>query len=214
MALRPKADWERVEAQYRVGAMSLREIAAEHGITEGAIRKRAKKDGWTRDLAAKVRAKADELVRKDAVRSEVRTETPTESQQIEVEAQAQARVRLAHRSDITRMRALVIRLLAECEAEASDLKDLGEMLRNYDERGQDKLNEAYQKAISLPQRIKGVKELAEAMRVLVALEREAYAMDGAGKDEQPELAEQLAGFIAQIHESGSCRLPVVQRQAK
>lgn len=210
-------DWERIEAQFRVGAMSLREIAAEHGITEGAIRKRAKKDGWTRDLTAKVRAKADELVRKEAVRSAVRTETPTETQQVEVEAQVQARIRIAHRTDITRMRALVLRLLAECEAEAADpdlFDQMGEILRNPDENGQDRLNEAYRKAISLPQRIKGVKELAEALRVLVALEREAYGMDDKGADAPPELAEQLAVFMAQIHESGAGRLPIAPRAPK
>lgn len=49
-------DWERIEADYRAGVLSLREIAAANGITEGAIRKRAKRDGWTRDLGAKIRA--------------------------------------------------------------------------------------------------------------------------------------------------------------
>jgi hypothetical protein len=179
-------DWERIEADYRAGVKSLREIAAAHGITEGAIRKRAKQHGWTRDLKDKVRAKADELVRKELVRTEVRKESATEKETVEVEAQVQARIRLAHRGDITRMRSLVIRLLAECEAEAADpdvFESLGEMLRNPDERGQDKLNEAYHKAISLPQRIKGVKELAEALRVLIALEREAY---GIGVEEKPK----------------------------
>jgi hypothetical protein len=53
-------DWERIEADYRAGVKSLRETAGAHGITEGAIRKRAKQHGWTRDLKDKVRAKADE----------------------------------------------------------------------------------------------------------------------------------------------------------
>jgi len=41
-------DWERIEAGYRAGVMSLRELATLHGITEGAIRKRAKRDEWER----------------------------------------------------------------------------------------------------------------------------------------------------------------------
>lgn len=185
---KPAPDWERIEAGYRVGAKSLREIAAEHGVTEGAIRKRAKRDEWTRDLNVKVRAKADALVRKALVRSEVRKESATEKETVEVEAQVQSRIRLAHRGDITRMRALVLRLLAECEAEAADpgvFGELGEILRNPDERGQDRLNEAYQKAISLPVRIKGVKELADTLRVLVAMEREAYGIDFAESPKAP-----------------------------
>ena len=43
-----KIDWRGIEADYRAGILSLREIAARHGCTEGAIRKRAKRDGWTR----------------------------------------------------------------------------------------------------------------------------------------------------------------------
>lgn len=42
-------DWEAIETAYRAGMMSLREIAAQHGISEGAIRKRAKRDDWSRD---------------------------------------------------------------------------------------------------------------------------------------------------------------------
>ena len=50
-------DWERIEADYRAGLLSVREIAASQGITHGAINKRAKRDGWERDLSAKIKAK-------------------------------------------------------------------------------------------------------------------------------------------------------------
>jgi hypothetical protein len=50
-AAKPAApDWERIELDYRAGVKTLRQIAAEHGITHGAINKRAKRDGWERDL--------------------------------------------------------------------------------------------------------------------------------------------------------------------
>lgn len=198
----PPVDWERVEAQYAVGTMSLREIAADHGnqITEGAIRKRAKKYGWHRDLTVRVRAKADALVRMTAVRStSIADQTPTETQIVEVEAQVQARIRLAHRVDITRMRALAIRLLGECEAETADpdlFAELGEMLRAPDDRGTDKLNDAYHKAISLPQRIKGVKDLADTLKTLVAMEREAFGIDLA-PEAPPEAQELTADRITE-----------------
>ncbi|HAF1584281.1 TPA: hypothetical protein G8M18_001942 [Salmonella enterica] len=53
--------------------MSLREIASHHGISEGAIRKRAKRADWSRDLNARIQQKADDLVRKQEVRKTVRT---------------------------------------------------------------------------------------------------------------------------------------------
>jgi len=42
-------DWISIEGEYRADISSLREIGAKYGITEGAIRKRAKRDGWLRD---------------------------------------------------------------------------------------------------------------------------------------------------------------------
>ena len=46
-----KKDWTTIEAQYHHGRLSVRQIAAQAGLTEGAIRKRARTRGWTRDVA-------------------------------------------------------------------------------------------------------------------------------------------------------------------
>ena len=212
-------DWERIELEFRAGILSLREIASADGnVTEGAIRKRAKRDGWERDLGAKIQARADVLVRKAEVRKEVRTRTTvSERDIIEANAERIAQVRSEHRGDITRMRSLVLKLLGECEAEAADpamFTRLGEILRSPDENGTDRLNDAYQKAISLPQRIKGVKELADTLKVLVALEREAYGLATIEDQKKPELAEQLAGFIGELHQAGAARLQFAPRAPK
>lgn len=186
---RKALDWERIESQYRAGIMSLREIADDHGISEGAIRKRAKRDDWARDLGAKIQQRADDLVRKAEVRAEVRsTQSATDREVIEASALRIAQVRGEHRHDITRMRSLILRLLAECEAEAAEpgvFAGIGDILRAPDDRGMDRLNDAYQKAISLPTRIKGVKELAETMKTLVGLEREAYGIVSAEDAKAP-----------------------------
>jgi hypothetical protein len=55
--------------------LSIREIAAQHGITDTAIRKRAARDGWARDLSKRIQDKAEALVRTAEVRSQVRTES-------------------------------------------------------------------------------------------------------------------------------------------
>ena len=60
---RHKIDWESIRKEYRVGQLSIREIARQSGVSEGAIRKKAKKYGWQRDLTAKVNSKVAELVR-------------------------------------------------------------------------------------------------------------------------------------------------------
>lgn len=50
----PKVDWELVERLYSAGQLSLRQIAAQGGVTLGALQRRIKKEGWTRDLTQKV----------------------------------------------------------------------------------------------------------------------------------------------------------------
>lgn len=45
-------DWERIEADFRAGLLSTREIASAAGVSHTAINKRAKRDGWTRSSAS------------------------------------------------------------------------------------------------------------------------------------------------------------------
>jgi hypothetical protein len=41
-------DWPAVEADYRAGHLSLREMAVRHRCSHSAIANKAKRDGWTR----------------------------------------------------------------------------------------------------------------------------------------------------------------------
>ena len=153
------------------------------GHQRGAIRKRAKRDDWSRDLSERIQEKAEQLVRKEAVRSEVRAErTASEREVVDANAQAVATIRLAHRRDIQRARKITNALLDELEQMADAdtvayLQELGEMLRSPDDNGMDKLNDLYQKVISLPERSKTMKVLAESLRIVVDMERQAFGMN-------------------------------------
>lgn len=176
-----KPDWEAIETAYRAGVMSLREIASQHGISEGAIRKRAKRDDWSRDLNAKIQQKADDLVRKQEVRKQVRNEsTLTERVLIEATAEVIATVRMEHRGDIRRARELTNTLFDELGAQCADvsaLEQLGDIMFDPDDKGRDRLSEIYQKVISLPSRVKSMKDLSDSLKTLIGLEREAYSIE-------------------------------------
>ena len=184
-------DWEAVELDYRAGIRSLREMGAAHGVSHVAISKRAKAHEWERDLSAKIKAKADSLVNRAMVTTSVNTgSTVTERAIIEANAERIAQVRGEHRSDIGRARTLTVAMLIELESQTGNLPalvGLGEMLRSPNEAGADKLNDLYRAVISLPERTKTVKALAEALKHLVGLEREAYDIGGAegGADRKP-----------------------------
>ncbi|HCT7328368.1 TPA: hypothetical protein OT776_002793 [Proteus mirabilis] len=194
MAKRP--DWEAIESAYRAGVMSIREIASQYEITHQAISKRAKKEGWERDLKAKVKARAENLVAKREVASLVATEKAiSERQLIEANAEVIANVRMEHRGDIRRARELTNNLFDELSAECADvpaLRKLGELMFSPDDNGRDKLNEIYHSIISLSERVKSAKALSETLKNLVGLERQAYGLD----DVQPnKTASQLSELM-------------------
>lgn len=193
-------DWEAIERAYRAGLLSIREIASVHDVSHTAINKRAKRDGWDRDLKAKIKAKADSLVSRREVSKEVSSkQAETEREIIELNAEVIANIRMAHRGDISRGRRLTNKLLDELESltDNRDLFDeLGELMREPDDNGQDKRNDLYQRIIDLPGRTKTMKELAETLKTLVGLERQAYDLDakqgGTDEDAISKLMDELS----------------------
>ncbi|MBU9534731.1 hypothetical protein KTE49_30325 [Burkholderia multivorans] len=173
-------DWERIEADYRAGVLSVREIAAAQGISHTAINKRAKAEGWERDLSKRIQAKADALVSRREVSSAVSTETSIPDRVIvEANAEVIARIRLAHRCDIARSRKVAMSLLDELEAVTNDpelFERLGELVLDTGSDAESKLMEAYRRVTSAAGRIDSMKKLAETLKTLIGLEREAYSI--------------------------------------
>ncbi len=190
MAATKKVDYARIEPGWRAGMLSPRQLAAQYTeetgdpVSHAAIVNHFKKAGIDRDLAAKIRAKADAMVTQAMVTGKVTPQPAVpERQVIEDNATQIASVRISHRKDIARARSVAANLLTELELQtgpdaAAMLADLGELMRSPDDKGQDKLAEIYQKVISLPGRVKTMKDLGDSMRVLIGLEREAYGIEG------------------------------------
>lgn len=176
-----KIDWERIEVDYRAGIKTLRDIADEHAISHGAINKRAKRDGWVRDLTAKIQAKAAELVSKSMVSKEVsKTTRILESEIVTANAVNNATIDISHRVGSTFSREVVDSLMQELKdqiADRAEYANLGEMLRNPDAYGNDKLNDIYMKTISFNGRVDSVKKLTDAQKVIIELERRVYKID-------------------------------------
>lgn len=143
---RKPINWEAVEVDYRVGLLTLREMAEAHGVSHVMIAKKAKALGWTRDLSAKIKAKADDLVNRAAVTSSVTK--VTEAEIIEKNGTQSATVQITQRTDIKRARDLNMVLLAEIEMQADPPSE----------------------------RTKTMKAWTESFRALIAMEREAYGI--------------------------------------
>lgn len=202
-------DWEAVECMYRAHVLSTREIARQHGITEGAVRKKAKEHTWGRDLSACVREK----VRNELIRTPVRTADAifaaakqAESTMVDASAAHQVQVVRDHRSVLRRMHSIAVVLLHELEVQTAQralYEELGDLLRTEDENGHDKRNDFYRKIIASANRVDSVKKLAETMKIIVGLERQAFNIG----DNPPPAQDALSALLATIA-SRPTRLPV------
>lgn len=112
---RTQTDWERVEAEYRSGQLSVREIGRRHGVTETAIRKRAKTGGWERDLSDRIRAAVRNEVVRNAVRSEASCEPISEEQMVEAGKARGYKAVEGHLARADRLKALADKLTTELE---------------------------------------------------------------------------------------------------
>jgi hypothetical protein len=168
-------DWAKVEEIYRTGLVSVSEIAREAGLTEGAIRKRAKQGKWKRDLTAKVRAKTGEkLVLALANASESTNQLPrTDEETVELAAQTQVAVVRTHQNAIRRGQEITARLLQELDTTTSRAGEMEEAFAGEDDA---KKKYAMMRAVSLPARAGVMRDLAQAARVWTGLERQAFGI--------------------------------------
>ncbi len=210
---RKRVDYDRIEPGWRAGILSPHQLAALYteetgqSVSHAAILKHFRKHGIPRDLSAKIRAKSDAQVTAALVTNEVTAETLKRDRQIvDSGADALTVVRLTQRKDIQRSRAVSMALLEELEAMVGRdtvelMSQLGELMRKENDRGTDRLNDLYHKIISLPERAKTMKDLGESLRVLVALERQAFGLDDKDNATTDRLTELLHG-IASRNDNG------------
>lgn len=211
MAAPKKIDYDRIEPGWRAGLLSPPQLAVEYtaatkvSVSHAAIIKHFKKLGVPRDLKAKVLAKADAMVMQAMVTGKVTAETiAKEKEIIEDSAMLVAEVRLAHRKDIGRGRKLTSNMLQELELQSNGrelLAQLGEIMRTDNEAGVDRKNDLYNKVLSLSGRADTLKKLADSMKVLIGLEREAFGLNVEEIDTRDALTQILHG-IATANYSG------------
>jgi hypothetical protein len=191
---RRKVDWEAVERDYRASQLTLRELGEKHGADPAAISRMAKKHGWSRDLMPAVR-KATELglikATVERINGEVNKEVKDSQQQIVdsvlIAAEVNTQVILGHRKGLNRLNRIKEALLDQIEQAAQlmpELAEVIEMVRQPDDNGVDKANDALRKAMSRSSLVDDLKKLAEIDERVRKGEREAFNIGGTTDDEQ------------------------------
>lgn len=170
MVERKQVDWEGVERDYSAGLLTLREIGEKYGISHTAIRKKAEKEDWSKDLSAKIAKEAEKKVSKLQVSNDV-SKKASEKEIIEINAQALVNVKLKHRTSINRVNNLVDTLFEEIE-ELSTHKN----------------------ADNLPVRVDMTKKLMDTLRISIDKERQAFGITDAPTPTDDAIKDLLKGL--------------------
>lgn len=180
---KPPVDWIAVEDDYRTGQLSNVMLANKHGVSEGAIRKRAKQHGWVKDLTRKVQ----QAVRAELVRDQVRAPYARESEIIESAVATGVEVVREHRKDIRTGRSIIQMLFSELIDATNDRAEIEDAIDEEcagDEN--DQRRQKMLKAVALPTRAGVIRDLSTAMKNVILLERQAFNLDEQSDDDTYE----------------------------
>jgi hypothetical protein len=177
-------NWIGIEAQYRLGLLSNVQIAQNYGITEGAIRKMAKKYRWVKDLSSQVREK----VRDKLVRAEIRGTNVPDEQIVEQAATRAFEIVQLHRKDVAKQREIAAKLLEELENNPTTAIVVG--------KGENQSTIAV--PVSLKERSEILRNLSQAAARYIMLERQAFGIDGEEEQKRSSQGFSYERFLASI----------------
>jgi hypothetical protein len=157
-------DWKSIERDFRAGVMSIREIAKWYGLSDTAIRKKAKAEGWERVQ------QPPHLDRKQTISGEILLPPPSSAKPEELPDRA---------------RGIAARLLDELDATTSHIGEFELIIET--EESDPRRRQALLKALSTAERAKTLKDIALSMKTLAEVSAPAGK-----KAAQQEAAEDAA----------------------
>ncbi|MGX7344816.1 terminase [Acetobacter pasteurianus] len=180
MPKKTDTDWLAIEADFRAGALSNRQIAKKHGVAESTLRKRIASGGWVRTSAQKVR-KNTKTAHQPAHNPQRNPATPREKPPSSGRGTAN---NLDERTEN-----LVSRLLGEVEDTTAHLGEISEAieLETASDNGS-RRRDAMLKAISTKERAETVRTLKQIQMMGVTGSRKKKGV----KEERREAAEKAA----------------------
>lgn len=151
-------DWEAIERDYRLGQLSIRELARRFGIEPSTITRKAAKDAWVRDLSQEVKARTRaglvELAKEKA--QQLATESNVALRDgIDVAVESNLRKISEHQSSIGQNQGRLLTMQTKLDSMIPEAESLHDMV----------------KAAS------AFESLVRSQKTLIALEREALGLD-------------------------------------
>lgn len=192
---RKKIDWDRIEAEYRIGKLTVRELGEKHGVAFETISRHMKKRGVTRDLSEQVAAAT-----KAAVINSIVNKASSERQQgavdeIAIAAKVNANVIESHRDGLQTLKGVVQSLALELAAAGRAAAVLApeEIVSLAEEKGLSATDlTSLLTAAQTASRAATADKLASAWNKLVPLERKTHGLDAEGGGKASTFADVLA----------------------
>lgn len=200
---RPTAfQWQEIDQQICAGQLSLRTIASDAGLTEGALRKRIKSRGLIRDLGKRVAARVEEKLIQAvgegldkagllALKRDVRTATEpdgaarsiqealegSENQRVEVAATAIAGILGRQRREASAAKRLVEQLIGDLAVAAAYRVQLESWIDQETEGDRTPAGRlAMKAAVALPTHAKAAQQLITSLKMAQEIESRAWGI--------------------------------------
>ena len=181
-AKRPDIDWVGVQASYRSGQLPNEEIARRYNLTEGAIRYRAKREGWQQDLTPDYKAGVRSAVLRESYE---RQSLPRNKKKADERAKDVLAVAINEGKQVVLRHQLLGNTLAENSQTIADVikEQIAEVRSSLAEDPPEDLTpkEQYAREVALTKRLamlsKAHDSLARASVNAVAIERQARGLD-------------------------------------
>jgi predicted DNA-binding protein YlxM (UPF0122 family) len=173
MAKRKQIDWEGIEQEYKADQLSLREIGRKYDVSYEAVRQKAKKKGWKKNLASRVQKR---VVEKLVDIDDLDIDNVTDDNIVEAAAERGAKIVRLHRQDIQNLK----------NEEQTILKQLGDnptklWIGQYQ-------GKVITKSVAIPvtERAQALNNLANVQHKRIQLERQAWNLNDSSDGETIE----------------------------
>jgi predicted DNA-binding protein YlxM (UPF0122 family) len=183
-----RTDWQAVERDFRTATFTLRELAEKYEISHQAIAKQAKKNEWSQDLTRAIKQATNAKLVNQLVDKEVAKSGQAVANTVLAAAEINKDVILGHRKGLNRLTAIKATLLGQIEQAAANMEDLADviaMVRNEDDNGMDRANDALRKSMGRSALVDDLKKLADVDEKVRKGEREAFGLNDATPEKSP-----------------------------
>lgn len=166
---RPDVDWVAAQAMYMTDTLPLAEIGKRFGVSAVAIHKRAKKEGWVKDLSRRVATGVREAVvnaalTKGSSRASVNQKEATQRAVVQAAIEEGKEVVLRHQglgkriaTNSGRMQAIIERQLSKLEEDPEG--DVDEKAFSFLTKSHDHIASATLKAVQIERQARGLDDM-------------------------------------------------------